>query len=240
MDVARNRIDAVLNPLAHPVCLAEPRYVPFSAWVEHIPFAMYLVDLLRPRTLVELGTHHGASYCAFCQAVAELRLDTRCYAVDTWQGDPHAGEYGPEVLDNLRKHHDPLYGGFSRLVQSKFDDALPHFADPSIDLLHIDGYHTYEAVRHDYEAWLPKLSDRAVVLFHDTNVREHDFGVRRFWEEVRAGRPSFEMLHCHGLGVLAVGEVGSEEFRRLLEVTGDEAATLHQFFFALGRRVSLA
>jgi hypothetical protein len=85
---------------------------------------MLVVDLLRPKTIVELGTHAGDSYCAFCQAAKELRLDLRCYAVDTWHGDEQSGLYGPEVLADLRSHHDQLYGGFSTLIQSTFDDAL--------------------------------------------------------------------------------------------------------------------
>ena len=49
-------------------------------------------------------------------------------------------------------------------VRCTFAEALQHFPDGSVDLLHIDGRHFYEDVKEDYESWLPKLSDRAVVL----------------------------------------------------------------------------
>ena len=200
-----------------------PEHMPVSAWIEHLPFMLWLIDASRPTSFVELGTHNGASYCAACEAVRALKLDCRCYAVDTWKGDEHAGFYGEEVLDDLRAHHDTRYSGFSRLVRSTFDDAARHFADGSIDLLHIDGLHSYEAVRHDFDTWRPKLSENAIVMLHDTNVRERDFGVFRLWAEIAGDRPHFEFLHGHGLGVAAMGAAPTAALASLFAAGGSEA-----------------
>ena len=226
-----------INPFDHPICLDEPqRLVIPDAWVQHIPFAMYLVDILKPRVIVELGTHTGNSYCAFCQTVESLGLETSCFAVDTWQGDPHAGLYGPEVLEELRDYHDTKYGDFSRLMQTTFDEAVGEFKDGSIDLLHIDGLHTYEAVKHDFETWLPKLSRRGVVVFHDIHVRQADFGVWKVWEELRQKYPSLDFTHGHGLGVIGVGKNQAPLIESMFQIKGEELEDLNKLFSGLGKR----
>jgi hypothetical protein len=204
-----------------------PEHLCESAWIEHAPFAFWLVEAHRPSTLVELGTHWGFSFFAFCQAVHALGLGTRCFAVDTWRGDDHAGRYDEEVLASVRDHNDNRYAAFARLMRASFDEAAPRFADGSIDLLHIDGRHFYDDVRHDFELWLPKLSRRGVVLLHDTTVREHGFGVHRLWSELRQTYPHFEFLHGHGLGVLAIGEDVGVRLKMLFNADVDEHLVQH-------------
>jgi len=215
-----------------------PRSLSLSAWLGHIPFASWVIEQLRPALIVELGTHRGASFLAFCQAVEEQRLMSRVFAVDTWEGDEHAGFYGEDIYAELRAYQQRYYAGVSEMLRMRFDEALTNFDDGSIDLLHIDGLHTYDAVKEDFESWRPKLSSRAVVFFHDTFVREREFGVWRYWEEISQRYPSFEFTHTHGLGVLLVGDERNPELMKLVAAaTSKRFAPVNQVFDALGRNI---
>jgi len=229
-------IVALCDPDLDPLFWPAERLGAISAWWAHVPFAFWLTRFIRPHLFVELGAHSGVSYSAFCEAVVRERLDTRCFAIDTWRGDEHAGFYGDEVYDEFRSFHDERYSGFSTLLRSTFDDAVLKLGDSSVDLLHIDGLHTYEAVRHDFETWRPKLSDRAVMLLHDTSEREEDFGVWRLWSELKEQFPSFEFLHGHGLGILAVGRDVPPPIASLCAVTGPAMATIRERFAFAGQR----
>ncbi len=215
----------------NPVSLQAP-----DAWVGHLPFAAWLMKTLRPSVFVELGTHSGNSYFSFCQAAREADINVKCYAVDTWQGDEHAGNYSNEVYEQVNTHNQAFYGGFSRLLRMTFDDAASYFSAGSVDLLHIDGLHTYEAVKHDFDTWLPKLAPGAIVLFHDINVRERGFGVWQLWEELQQRYAEHhEFVHSHGLGVLRIGG-GEAAALPWLRAGGAEQQLLRNYFAALGAR----
>ena len=241
LNVARLYVLQKMNNTDLAVSLVEPRRLVLpNPWAGHIPFAAWLIHQIKPRVLVELGTHTGNSYCAFCQSIEDASSPTKAYAVDTWQGDEHAGRYDDSVYEQLRAYHDPLYGSFSTLLRKTFDQALEDFAPGSVDLLHIDGLHTYEAVKHDFETWLPKLSDRGVVLFHDTCVHRDDFGVHRLWQELAQQYPGFNFTHSNGLGVLLVGTDRHPSLASMAEQAGNSHwEVMRKLFARLGAEFEL-
>ncbi len=216
---------ALLAPSLDPLFSRPVRRDVDGTWYGHLPFAAWLVRTLRPALLVELGTHDGVSYAGFCESVISSGLSTRCYAVTGVEA----------VSTELTRFHDARYNAFSRLLRMSLVDASSRFEDGSIDLLHLHGHRLEDPVR-DCAAWAPKLSPQGVVLLHGSNLGEDGSGVRRAWEALRTGHPSFEFLHGHGLGVLAPGAV-SPALRPLFALDdGPMAARLRDRFALLGER----
>ena len=196
-------------------------------WAGHRGFAYDLVRFMRPSRLVELGVHWGTSYFAFLQAMHDEKIDGECVGVDTWRGDGHTGPYGEDVYKSVT---DTVARFFTRqrtrLLRMTFDEALPHVDDASAELVHIDGFHTYDAVAHDYETWLPKLAENGVMLFHDT-ADDTGYGSAKFWGELSKKHPSFAFTHSWGLGVLFPR--GDSLYRRLVAQNIGDKARVYEF-----------
>ncbi|MEE1610171.1 class I SAM-dependent methyltransferase [Microvirga sp. CF3016] len=181
-----------------------------------------IVNLARPRTYAELGVYRGCSLLAALTAANNAKLALRAWGIDTWAGDEHSGSYvGDGFYQEVLAKTSELNSD-THLLRMTFDEAQPKIDDGTIDLLHIDGLHTYEAVKHDFENWLPKLSDAGIVILHDTAEFKDDFGVYRLWDEVRGRYPNLAFTHSHGLGVLFVGETRTPDVQRLIDAWDDD------------------
>lgn len=193
-----------------------------SPWAGLIPVMNLLIDICRPESFVELGTYRGCSFFAALSAAKACNYEMQATAIDTWQGDLHSGFYdGDQFLREVEAGIAAI-GMPATLLRQSFDEAVAQFADGSVDLLHIDGYHTYEASLGDFNTWRSKLSPRGVVMFHDITVRTGSFGVWRTWEELSAKYPHVDFSHSNGLGVLFVGPNISTEVAALLDQWNSE------------------
>lgn len=161
-----------------------------TAWRGHERYAHFLVQQMRPKTIVDLGIDEGYS------TIELARYSKGCtYGVDHFKGDPQTGVKNTrdKALDNISKS---LF--FIEVMDMTFDKAALNFHDHEIDILHIDGAHDYASVKHDFETWFPKVRSGGVILMHDTQSFSQDVG--RFFHSLEY--PHFEFTHSAGLGVV--------------------------------------
>lgn len=216
-----------------------PQHYPESAWITHAPFAFWLVDVLRPTTIVELGTHNGYSCFVFAEALRRLRVAATVNALDSWEGDEHIGAYDESVYEGVMGLVRSDYPDLVTPVRGYFATSRPQFSDDSVDLLHIDGRHGYDDVLEDYTMWRSTVRDGGIILFHDIAEHREGFGVWRLWGQLAAEYPSrsFAFEHGHGLGVLAVGEVRDPRLRALFEADDETVALIRADYVRLGGEI---
>lgn len=162
-----------------------------SAWKGHRKFVEWLMHYHKPNITVELGVDYGYSLC--CMAATN---QGHVFGVDTFQGDPHSGPH----LDAEHTLRDVIAtNNYSNviLIKQTFDQTEANWSLP-IDLLHIDGFHTYEAVRNDWQRWHKHVSEHGVVMFHDT---ESHPGVRQLFNEI--DWPKINFTQSAGLGIVS-------------------------------------
>ena len=193
-----------------------------------------------PKSLEANGIYRAPGFCCFLEQMQRSSIAGHAIAVDTWQGDAHSGAYSNTVYDDLANYVASRYPKLGELKRMYFADALPLVANNSVDLLHIDGRHYYDDVVEDFTSWIPKLSERAVVLFHDTQVRDRGFGVHKYWAEISTQHLAFEFHHCNGLGVLGFGSNVPQEVAELLrlEPAGADAERTRQAFAKAGATIT--
>lgn len=162
-----------------------------SAWKGHRQFAGWLMKTVQPKITVDLGVDYGYSLFSF----AEQNIG-HVYGIDSFEGDEHAGHHSDAYDVVLKTIGENDYANIT-VIKGFFDDVARDW-NQQIDILHIDGLHTYEAAMNDYKTWSPFLSENAVILMHDVVSFP---GVFKVYQEIPLSKTFF--MHSAGLGVLS-------------------------------------
>ena len=136
---------------------------------------MYLLasKLWRSAVAVEIGSFLGASACFLALG---LGRKGRLYCVDTWTND---------AMDEPRRD---TFTAFTRNVRHFRRAIIPlrgtsvamaNTFNNTIDLLFIDGDHSYRQCLNDWQSWNRFLGTGAVVAFHDSGWAEGVMKVMR-------------------------------------------------------------
>ena len=229
----------------------------YSPWSGHRNFAYDYVRNIIPTRIVELGSYYGCSSFSFLQAIKDANLKTEFYGIDTWMGD--------SFTEN--DYHEDIFGAYKFVLETcfseqngsmlrcTFDEACSSFQDQSIDLLHIDGSHNYEDVKHDFMLWKNKVRTDGAVFFHDIScdlLYGEVMGSHLFWEELKKEYPyTLEFKFSFGLGILFFEKdkyeyiKSSVDFNKyqdlIISADNENKDTIRRYFFEvrnLGYRVA--
>jgi len=181
-------------------------------WPEELGALARLVQARCPRTVLEIGTADGGTLLAHARLAAE---DALIVSIDLPEG-PFGGGYP--------RWRIPLYRSFTRPGQRlellRADSHAPGTADRleqildgrRIDYAFVDGDHTYEGVREDFELCCRFAHDSTIIAFHDIVEHPAETGceVHRFWREIRSTYTFEEFIRdpeqdCFGIGVIFIG-----------------------------------
>jgi predicted O-methyltransferase YrrM len=175
-----------------------------SAWKGHRDFAESIVKILNPKIIVDLGVDWG--YSSFCFANPDIG---KVYAIDLFCPNEYNNINTLEHVNNFKDAYN-----FSNLefIQADFCDLAKSWTH-EIDILHIDGWHSYEEVKRDFNTWSKFVSENGIILMHDTE--ERSFGVKQFFNEIQL--PKFNFLHSSGLGVVCKNETTFNSIKHLFK-----------------------
>jgi len=164
-----------------------------TAWKDHITFAQWIVKRKNPEVIVDLGVDWG--YSTFCFSLPKIG---HVYGIDSFEGDDFAGIH--DTYNYVIEKQKELQLDNITFIKGYFDDIAKNW-DKQIDILHIDGFHTYEAVKNDYDTWSKFVKNDGIILFHDTMVFDIKFGVHKLFSGIKLPKTNFKF--CHGLGVVS-------------------------------------
>ena len=115
--------------------------------------------------LVEIGVWHGVTTCRLRRVMAE---DGVLFAVDPFP----RGRLGFSAQRYIAMHEvERVKGGIVLWIRKTGEEAgraHAHYRDPPVDFVFIDGDHTREGLRGDWEAWSPLIASKGIVALHDS------------------------------------------------------------------------
>ncbi len=175
-----------------------------------IEAAIQVVHERRPKTVLEIGTAWGGSLFCWAQAADPEAL---LISVDLPGGDGGGG-YSPDYIPHFRNF---LFAGqtlAARLGDSHASEMMREITNildgRPVDFLFIDGDHSYEGVKADFEQYSPLVVPGGLVMFRDTCPQAvprpgNPIEVPRFWREVKTGYRHEEYIGDVGQELMGIG-----------------------------------
>ena len=193
-----SKVPAAMASLFYGAQNFEPRFFTGGPTRFYLPLLFDIVAQERPALIVTLGLGDAQAHLAFCQAVAEQSLSSRCVAVHRAQ--PREPATNNPAWQLAQEASAKCFATVSQLVESDAAKIAGDFLDGSVEILLIDDVDSGETVERELAVWQPRLSPNALVLLHGTSLDRED-SPRKAWENFIQGKAAAYFEEGIGIGV---------------------------------------
>ncbi|MBA3832469.1 MAG: glycosyltransferase [Chthoniobacterales bacterium] len=190
-------------PLALPSLRFQPEFYSDGISRFHLPLFYDLVTLRQPARVVTLGFGDSQPHFTFCQALREQKSGGRCLTIRREVPDENAQD--DEAWQKAIADSAEFYRDVATLIAGHPVTLASEQAEGSIGLLLLDDCDSYEILRAELRAWLPKMAPDGIVLQHGLDLRRPE-PPRRAWAEIFRQKPTAESGAGIGLGVAALND----------------------------------
>jgi GT2 family glycosyltransferase/predicted O-methyltransferase YrrM len=177
---------------------------------DEIRSVLEVLTNMKPRNLLEIGTANGGTLFLLCNMASP---DATVISIDM-----PGGKFGGDLYQNWKT---PIYESFRKDRQrihllrddshksNTFNEIKKILDSEKLDFLLIDGDHTYDGVRRDFEMYSHLIKNGGIICFHDIKKGPPKMvgGVPRFWAEIKSRYLNVEIVadrttEGYGIGIL--------------------------------------
>lgn len=166
-----------------------------------------IVKASSPKRILEIGTNRGGTLYIWCRYTDANKI----VSLDLPEGD-FGGGYPPSKIPFFESFAENTGSIEFFLRNSHHPETLEKikscFEEP-IDFLFIDGDHTYDGVKSDFEMYKPLVAENGIIALHDIvhHPNHPDVEVDKFWNEIKERYETKEIIASEeqdwgGIGVV--------------------------------------
>jgi hypothetical protein len=165
-----------------------------------LPFIFELTKLIKPQISVIIGTGEGIIPRLICEAQLSSGVKhSKTYLIDL---GARQGAM-PHLIHDVNSLFRKLYPEIIVFKGYSVPDGIEFIKSEvkKIDLLWIDGDHSYEGSKKDFDNFSPLVTDNGLIFLHDTapcgagNKQPHWCSVDKTIEYIQKERKEFELIN---------------------------------------------
>jgi len=190
---------------------------------EEIYSLLKIVSRHKPKVIMEIGTARGGTLFLLSK-IAEP--NATLISIDLPNGE-FGGEFYPEWKQPIYQSFPPKKQKMHLLRSNShsskcFEKVRSILRNRKIDFLFIDGDHSYNGIKKDFQMYKKLVSNNGLIALHDIN-EENSLNVKvsKFWNQIKSRHENFEIVSNQkgkGFGIGFVVPLGLAKSKKYTEI----------------------